>query len=333
MSTRVRHCALTLWRTGENWMKRLLSRKGCQQILDRLADRLVEVLLKVVLSFLTKLGLYRCERIFTNAGAGNGTVSAFDVDRTGVLTAIAFDVRQLGIVDRAGQIARSLGRRRLIGTGIDHKQHVSGFHLLAVLEADLGDTAGDLGTDLGIVDRIDAPREFGKGLHRLCLQGGDGDSGSRGSGLLGRLGAGMPGGIAAANQKKDRRAHQLAAQFFGRPVGLLANEALGLNEIGLCNIATAAPVAFDPYAENRETGAFILIDRFTNATAGAGMITFGLRRATNIHRQSVLVDKASRICPSTRRRSPSRARAVKVPEIHAFRDRPSPTSPSRARRS
>src|SRR6185503_2412482 len=49
-----------------NWMKRLLSRKGCQQILDRLADRLVEVLLKVVLSFLTKLGLYRCERIFTN---------------------------------------------------------------------------------------------------------------------------------------------------------------------------------------------------------------------------------------------------------------------------
>ena len=46
-----------------------------------------------------------------------------------------------------------------------------------------------------------------------------------------------------------------------------------------------------PYAENRETGAFILIDRFTNATAGAGMIEFGLRRATNIHRQDLLVDK------------------------------------------
>jgi bifunctional enzyme CysN/CysC len=74
----------------------------------------------------------------------------------------------------------------------------------------------------------------------------------------------------------------------------IAGKTLALNEIGLCNIATATPVAFDPYEENRETGAFILIDRFTNATAGAGMITFGLRRATNIHRQDLLVDKASR---------------------------------------
>ncbi len=74
----------------------------------------------------------------------------------------------------------------------------------------------------------------------------------------------------------------------------IAAKTLGLNEIGLCNVATATPVAFDPYEENRDTGAFILVDRFTNATAGAGMITFGLRRATNIHRQDLLVDKASR---------------------------------------
>jgi bifunctional enzyme CysN/CysC len=74
----------------------------------------------------------------------------------------------------------------------------------------------------------------------------------------------------------------------------IAAKTLGLNEIGLCNLSTAVPVALDPYADNRATGSFILVDRFTNATAGAGMITFGLRRATNIHRQSVLVDKASR---------------------------------------
>jgi bifunctional enzyme CysN/CysC len=55
------------------------------------------------------------------------------------------------------------------------------------------------------------------------------------------------------------------------------------------------PIALDAYAENREMGAFILIDRFTNATAGAGMIEFGLRRATNIHRQDLLVDKDLRI--------------------------------------
>jgi bifunctional enzyme CysN/CysC len=69
---------------------------------------------------------------------------------------------------------------------------------------------------------------------------------------------------------------------------------LELNEIGFCNLSTVAPVTFDPYEENRRSGAFILIDRFTNATAGAGMISFGLRRATNIHRQSHLVDATAR---------------------------------------
>jgi len=75
----------------------------------------------------------------------------------------------------------------------------------------------------------------------------------------------------------------------------IAAKTLALNEIGLCNLSTSIPVAFDPYSENRVTGAFILVDRFTNVTAGAGMIAFGLRRATNIHRQTVLVDKASRV--------------------------------------
>ncbi len=75
----------------------------------------------------------------------------------------------------------------------------------------------------------------------------------------------------------------------------IAAKTLGLNDIGVCNVATQLPVAFDPYAENRETGAFILIDRFSNATAGAGMISFGLRRATNVHRQSVTIDKAARL--------------------------------------
>jgi bifunctional enzyme CysN/CysC len=74
-----------------------------------------------------------------------------------------------------------------------------------------------------------------------------------------------------------------------------AAKTLGLNEIGLCNVATASPVAFDPYVENRQTGAFILVDRFTNATAGAGMITFGLRRATNVHLQSLAIDREARV--------------------------------------
>jgi len=72
----------------------------------------------------------------------------------------------------------------------------------------------------------------------------------------------------------------------------LAARTLSLNEIGECNLSTASPVAFDPYTDNRETGAFILIDRYTNATVGAGMIEFGLRRAANIHRQALLGTRA-----------------------------------------
>ncbi|MGA8549718.1 MAG: sulfate adenylyltransferase subunit CysN [Stellaceae bacterium] len=74
----------------------------------------------------------------------------------------------------------------------------------------------------------------------------------------------------------------------------LADKTLGLNEIGFCNLSTAAPVAFDPYRVNRDTGAFILIDRFTNETAGAGMIAFGLRRASNIHWQALTVGRDER---------------------------------------
>nr|WP_321984484.1 sulfate adenylyltransferase subunit CysN [uncultured Lichenicoccus sp.] len=74
----------------------------------------------------------------------------------------------------------------------------------------------------------------------------------------------------------------------------LAAKELQLNEIGTCNLSLAAPIAFDPYARSRTMGAFILIDRLTNRTAGAGMIEFGLRRATNIHRQATSVTKQAR---------------------------------------
>jgi bifunctional enzyme CysN/CysC len=73
----------------------------------------------------------------------------------------------------------------------------------------------------------------------------------------------------------------------------LAARTLELNEIGYCNIAMSRPAAIDPYTENRRTGAFILIDRATNETAGAGMIRFGLRRATNIHRQTHAIGKSA----------------------------------------
>jgi bifunctional enzyme CysN/CysC len=73
-----------------------------------------------------------------------------------------------------------------------------------------------------------------------------------------------------------------------------AAKSLELNEVGVCNISTQTPLAFDTYAENRVTGAFVLIDRMTNATAGAGMILHPLRRASNVHWQALDVDKKAR---------------------------------------
>jgi len=74
----------------------------------------------------------------------------------------------------------------------------------------------------------------------------------------------------------------------------LAAKTLALNEVGVCNLSVARPVPFDAYADNRTTGAFILIDRASNETVAAGMIDFALRRATNIHHQAITVSKVER---------------------------------------
>lgn len=74
----------------------------------------------------------------------------------------------------------------------------------------------------------------------------------------------------------------------------LAAQTLKLNDIGFCNFSTSRPVAFDAYETNRKTGSFIIIDRFTNQTVGAGMIAFGLRRGTNVRWQPLLVGKSER---------------------------------------
>ncbi len=74
----------------------------------------------------------------------------------------------------------------------------------------------------------------------------------------------------------------------------LAAKQLELNEIGVCNLSLDRPVAFDPYTENRETGGFILIDKLSNDTVGAGLLSFALRRADNIHWQALDVNKQAR---------------------------------------
>jgi len=74
----------------------------------------------------------------------------------------------------------------------------------------------------------------------------------------------------------------------------LAAKQLGVNEIGVVNLALDRQIAFDAYRNNRDTGGFVLINRMTNNTVGAGMINFALRRSHNLRMQHVDVDKALR---------------------------------------
>ena len=67
----------------------------------------------------------------------------------------------------------------------------------------------------------------------------------------------------------------------------LAAKTLSLNAIGVAEVTTDRPITFEPYADSRTLGGFILVDKITNATVAAGMIHFSLRRAQNVHWQSI----------------------------------------------
>jgi bifunctional enzyme CysN/CysC len=74
----------------------------------------------------------------------------------------------------------------------------------------------------------------------------------------------------------------------------IAATKLELNEIGVVQLELDQSIAFEPYERNRDLGGFILIDRLSNNTVGAGMLHFALRRSQNVHWQAVDIDKAAR---------------------------------------
>ena len=74
----------------------------------------------------------------------------------------------------------------------------------------------------------------------------------------------------------------------------LATRTLALNEIGTVTVSFDRPVPFRPYVDNKRLGAFIVIDKLTNDTVGAGLIRFALRRAINVHWQALEVTKPAR---------------------------------------
>ncbi|WP_066818975.1 sulfate adenylyltransferase subunit CysN [Sphingomonas mali] len=88
-------------------------------------------------------------------------------------------------------------------------------------------------------------------------------------------------------QTVSAKIHQPKYQINVNTLEQIAVKTLDLNAIGVANLVTDKPLVFEPYDDSRELGGFILIDKLTNATVAAGMLHFALRRARDVHWQSV----------------------------------------------
>ena len=106
--------------------------------------------------------------------------------------------------------------------------------------------------------------------------------------------AGRPYQLKIGSQTIGATVTDIKHQVNVNTLGHTAAKQLEQNTIGVCNISTNRQIAYDSYKDNRDTGGFILIDKETNQTVGAGMLHFALRRSDNIHMQAVDVDKTAR---------------------------------------
>ena len=104
-------------------------------------------------------------------------------------------------------------------------------------------------------------------------------------------------GTRTANVQITALKHKIDVNSFEH----LSAHTLLLNDIAVCNVSTDRPMPFDAYDACRDTGGFVIIDRQTHLTVGAGLIQFALRRADNIHLQALTVDKAARASAKAQR--------------------------------
>ena len=166
---------------------------------------------------------------------------------------------------------------RIVAHGGDLERAVAGQSVTLTLEDEIDISRGD------VVSRADAPAEVADQFEATIVWMSEQDL-LPGRPYLLKIGTSTVGATITGPKYEidvDTMEH-------------LAARTLQLNEIGVCNVLLDRAVAFDAYSENRDTGGFILIDRWTNATVGAGMLHYALRRSHNIHHQAVDVDKASR---------------------------------------
>ena len=106
----------------------------------------------------------------------------------------------------------------------------------------------------------------------------------------------MPGRgywLKLGTQTVNARIEQPKYQINVNTLEQLAAKTLDLNAIGVANLSTDKAIVFEPYADSRELGGFILIDKLTNATVAAGMLHFALRRSRDVHWQAIDISKAA----------------------------------------
>ena len=167
--------------------------------------------------------------------------------------------------------------RRIIGSGVDQPAAGPGDAVTLVLADEIDVSRGDVLAPPG-----DAPGRADQFQAHLIWT--DTQPLITGRGYLFKLGAAtVPGSV-------TRIRHRIDVNTQGR----LSATQLGLNDLAVVNIALQAPVAYAPFRDSRALGGFIMIDRATNATAGAGMIDFALARAANVRWQATTVDKQAR---------------------------------------
>jgi bifunctional enzyme CysN/CysC len=166
---------------------------------------------------------------------------------------------------------------RIISSGGDLSEAVAGQSVTLTLEDEIDISRGD------VISAADAPAEVADQFEATIVWMHD-------EPML----PGRPYLLKIATTTTTASVTEIKYQVNVNTLEHTSAKKLELNAIGQCNIMLDRPIAFDPYATNRHTGGFVLIDRFTNNTVGAGMIRFALRRSHNIHIQHLDVDKAAR---------------------------------------
>ena len=163
---------------------------------------------------------------------------------------------------------------RIVTAGGDVEQAVAGQSVTLTLEDDVDCSRGDV-----IVAAADPPQvadQFEATIVWMAQQ---------------ELIPGRGYWLKLATQAVNAVVHQPKYEINVNSLEHVATRTLHLNSIGVAEIATDREIVFEPYADNRTLGGFILVDKLSNATVAAGLLHFALRRALNVHRQHLEISR------------------------------------------